>query len=262
MTRSEFTRRKNAGSADLAYYDNYEEYFTYSPKTITCGTQVVINGETCYFLMRDARGTMYFTKGTSPYDQVFYLNSSGTLAPRVVYDGNGGTDIPGREEFLQTYCYSGNSYSVTYATDFPFDSVGSTACDVKNNKNVGWADTVFAKYRDNEHRVYDTNFLRSNATAQSEIHWDKVSIGQEKLPKIIYIAPGTEVVYDKPYSAFNTTIKGGSNGCYLVYDGTVDGYYAVDTVAGTLSIDSSEDRSVFISTDNLTSNRTSIKTKK
>ena len=216
--------------------------------TVSSGQAVNINGKNAYFLMGHD-GKRYYTLSTEPNAQVHVLDENGNLVPYTNYS-NG--DIVSRTDFVNSYR---QNLDVQWNETFnngtsPYTSVGTEI-------NTSFTDNVNQNNVGTSYVTYDTNYLSSNKATLDSIDRGALYSGTAEKPDVIYLAPGQEITYDKPWDTYDNTISGGDSGKYLVYDSDANGYYVVNSNG---SYDSSDTYfGGFISYDQLLDQRTEWK---
>ena len=217
--------------------------------TVSSGQKVNVKGKDYYYLMTDGDGKNYYTLSNDGDAQVYVDGENG---PEVYTQSNG--EIVSRDDFVD---YRKNnrdySWSATYNNGTsPFDSVGST--DTVN------FDGVSSNTSDNSYVVNNIDSIKESAVPLSSINFGEVKIGNEKLPDVIYVAPGDDIRWD-PFDFLDQKdihIEGGTDGKYLVLDPSSNTYYTVNN-DGTFHADGGDNFSYSdISYDRLVSGDTNI----
>ncbi len=189
-----------------------------APIKVVSGQEVVLNGEKCYFLMRDSQGNNYYVKSTDANAQVFVADENGNLSPYLNYTNN---KIVSRESFVNDRKYNMDYYwNIEYNNGVtPYDDVGSTV-DSSFTANVSNPSQGMV--------TYSQDYLQNNATTLDAFDRGTYGLdGNTPMPEVLYIAPGQSIKYDKPWDTYDNKISGGSNGTYLVYDSSSDAYYVI-----------------------------------
>ncbi|MDE5888512.1 MAG: hypothetical protein K2H20_00660 [Bacilli bacterium] len=215
--------------------------------TISSGQEVTINGEKCYFLMRNSSGTDFYVRGTESNSQVMVLDESGKLIP---YDSPALGEIVSRDEFVDYNKRNLDYYwKVTYNNGTsPYDSIGT------------YVDSSFTSKVANPNQElvqFSEDYLNANAVTLDEFDRGAYSLGKvDELPAVIKIAPGQKIFYNKPMSMNDREFAGGENGIYIVYDSTKDAYFALKD--GAYKTGNDGNLVPYITSEQLLSDRTSI----
>lgn len=214
--------------------------------TVSSGQEVSLNGEKCYFLMRDSSGKDYYVKSLDSTAQVFVNDGSGQLTPYTSYSSD---KIVSREDFVNDRKHNMDyQWNITYNNGTsPYDSVG-TNVEKSFTQNVDHPDYTFVNY--------DSNYLQSNATTLTQL--SGMSNSSQELPEVVYIAPNQSIKYDKPWDTYDNVINGGNEGAYMIYDSTKDAYFVLKN--GAYNTRSEGTFGLWISRDQLFDERTSITT--
>ncbi|HAB65738.1 MAG TPA: hypothetical protein DCE23_00075 [Firmicutes bacterium] len=218
-----------------------------SSVTVSSGQEVTVNGEKCYFLMRDSSGNEYYTKSTDANAQVFIRGENNSLSP---YESYGNGKIVSREDFVNDRKHNLDyQWNVTYNNGSnPYDSIGSNV-DSSFTANVDHPDYTYVNY--------DSEYLKSNATTLDQFDRGSYSLETaDTMPDVLYIAPGQSIKYDKPWDTYNNVIEGGSEGKYMIYDSSKNAYFVLDN--NSYKTKNEGTFGLWISNDQLFDERTSI----
>lgn len=226
---------------------------TSSPVTVSSGQEVKVNGKNVYFLMRDSSGNRYFTASTDSNAQVMILDESGELVP---YSSDAYGGIVSREAFVKRNKNNLEySWRETYnGSPIPYESVGT---------NVDSSFTASVSHPDQTFIINDYDKLTANPAYLKTTNFAAISNGSEKLPEVIYVAPGETIRWDPTdfLDLKDIKIEGGSDGRYLVLDPSTNTYYTLNS-DGTYFADGGGDTDFStISAERLLSEHTTIKTK-
>ena len=217
--------------------------------TVSSGQKVNVDGKEYYYLMTDSQGKNYYTLSNDSNAQVYVDGENGP----EIYTQYGG-DVVSKGDFISSRKNNLDySWSATYNNGTsPFDSVGSTS-------TVSF-DGISENTAGNAYVVNNVDTIKENAVPLSSINFGEVKIGNEKLPDVIYVAPGDDVRWD-PFDFLDMKdihIEGGNDGKYLVLDPNSNTYYTMNS-DGTYHADGGNDySSTDISYDRLISGDTDI----
>lgn len=185
------------------------------------------------------------------------------------------------EELLELQAGNENDGDVPPETDSgsenPIDTSSpvtvSSGQEVKvNGKNVYFLTrdssgnryfTASVSHPDQTFIINDYDKLTANPAYLKTTNFAAISNGSEKLPEVIYVAPGETIRWDPTdfLDLKDIKIEGGSDGRYLVLDPSTNTYYTLNS-DGTYFADGGGDTDFStISAERLLSEHTTIKTK-
>lgn len=203
------------GDASLETLDTNETV------TVSSGQKVTLNGEECYFVMRDPSGNEYYVKSDDANAEV-YMAVGEKLIPYVspVTD-----DVVSREDFINTRRnYTDCQWNVTYNNGLsPYQEIGT---------EVNQSFTENVPHPEYTKVVYDDAYLHTNAVTLDQLDRGNIGLGNEEVPSVLYVAPGQSIKYDVPWSLNDNAINGGDNGVYLVYNPERQAYFKIDENGG------------------------------
>ena len=216
--------------------------------TVSSGQAVNLNGEDCYFLMRDSSGNDYYVKDRGADAQVFITDSNGNLIPYTEY---GSDKIVSREAFV-----SDRKYNMDYQWNVTYNNGTSPYQKVSNQIDSSFTENV--KNADYTKIVYDPTYLQENAVSLEALNYNRTE-GNENFPSVVYLAPGQSIKYDVPWDTYDNVIKGGEQGAYMVYDPEKQAYFKIDENGSYNSRNGTDEiRGLFIPVSQLLSDRVTI----
>ncbi len=218
--------------------------------TVSSGQAVNLNGEKCYFLVRDFNGIDYYVKSKDANEQVFIADANGSLTP---YASSNNDEIISREDFVdKVKDFGAYNWNITYNNGTsPYQAIG-TQVDPSFTENV--------KNADYTNVVYAPEYLQSPASLEQLK--DVIKEGNENFPSVVYVAPGQSIKYDVPKNMTDNVIGGGEDGTYLVYNPEMQGYFKIDKNGSYNTSSGIEERNDWwIPKEQLLSNRLTIKDK-
>lgn len=212
--------------------------------TVSSGQKVNLNGEDCYFLMRDGKGNDYYVTSTDADAQVYTYDGE-KLVP-FVEDGYKTRDVFVKKiHNLKT----GSQWSVTYNNGTsPYQEVGT---------EIDRTFTEGAKFADHTNIVYDQGYLQKNKITLKQFEQEGMNLGSKELPSVLYLEPGQSIRSSAIRNNIPNVIEGGDTGAYLVYNPEKQAYFKLDE-NGSYNSGNEERTYYYISAKDLLSNQTTL----